>query len=158
MLGRKWITSAPQLNAQPSPSGEAKHTSLKARSHRPKRKDYEWIAYNSRLLREFYAIAGFERFKTLLRVQIDVFLTRINMFLTKLKPFLRDQYVIRAQIARHAQPRTTPRNHVKLAQKSGIVRDPDVILPFGLCDRALKARSHRPKGLRMDREQIPTFA
>ena len=93
--------------------------------------------YNSRLLREFYAIAGFERFKTLLRVQIDVFLTRINVFLTKLTPFLRDQNVIRAQIARHAQPRTTPRNHVKLAQKSGIVRDPYVILPFGLCDRAL---------------------
>ena len=78
---------------------------VKARSNRPKRKDYEWIAYNSRLLREFYAIAGFERFKTLLlRVQIDVFLTRINVFLTKLTPFLRDQYVIHAQIARHAQP------------------------------------------------------
>ena len=87
-------------------------------------------------MREFYAIAGFERFKTLLRVQIYVFLTRINVFLTKLTPFLRDQNVIRAQIARHAQPRTTPRNHVKLAQKSGIVRDPYVILPFGLCDRA----------------------
>ena len=61
---------------------------VKARSHRPKRKDYEWIAYNSRLLREFYAIAGFERFKTLLCVQVDVFLTRINVFLTKLTPFL----------------------------------------------------------------------
>ena len=59
------------------------------------------------------------------------------MFLTKLTPFLRDQNVIRAQIARHAQPRTTPRNDVKLAQKSGIVRDPYVILLFGLCDRAL---------------------
>ena len=115
---------------------------IKARSHRPKRKDYEWIAYNSRLLREFHAIAGFERFKTLLRVQIDVFLTRINVFLTKLTPFLRDQYVIRAQIARHAQPRTTPRNHVKLAQKSGLVRDPYVILPFGLCDRALNYQPH----------------
>ena len=114
---------------------------VKARSHRPKRKDYEWIAYNSRLLREFYAIAGFERFKTLLRVQIDVFLKRINVFLTKLTPFLRDQYVIRAQIARHAQPRTTPRNHVKLAQKWGIVRDPYTILPFGLCDRAFKVES-----------------
>ena len=72
---------------------------LKARSHRPKCKDYAWIANNSRLLREFYAIAGFERFKTLLRIQIDVFLTRINVFLTKLTP-----YVIRAQIARHVQP------------------------------------------------------
>ena len=46
--------------------------------------------------------------------------------------------MIRAQIARHAQPRTTPRNHVKLVQKSGIVRDPYVILPFGLGDRALR--------------------
>ena len=103
----------------------------RAFTHRPKRKDYVWIAYNSRLLREFYAIAGFERFKTQLRVQIDVFLTRINVFLTNLTPFLGDPYVIRTQIARHAQPRTTPRNHVKLAQKSGIVRDPYVILPFG---------------------------
>ena len=81
-------------------------------------------------------IAGFERFKTLLRVQVDVFITRINVFLTKLMPFLCDPYVIRAQIARHAQPRTTPRTHVKLAQKSGIVRNPYIILPFGLCDRA----------------------
>ena len=96
----------------------------------------ERFANKSRLLREFYAMAGFEQFKTLLRVQIDVFLTRFNVFLTQLTPFLRDPYVIRAQIARHVQPRTTPRNHVKLAQKSGIVRDPYVILPFGLCDRA----------------------
>ena len=110
---------------------------LKARSHTPKRKDCVWIANKSRLLREFYAIAGFERFKTLLRVQIDVFLTQINVFLMQLTPFLRDPYMIRAQIARHAQPRTTPPNHVKLAQISGFVRDPYAILPFGLCDRAL---------------------
>ena len=69
-------------------------------------------------------IAGFEQFKTPLRVQIDVFLMRINVFLMKLTPFLCDPYVIRAQIALHVQPRTTPPNHVKLAQKSGFVRDP----------------------------------
>ena len=79
-------------------------TAVKARSHRPKRKDCVWIANKSWLLREFYAIAGFEQFKTLLRVQIDVFLTQIKVFLTQLTPFLHDPYVIRAQIARHAQP------------------------------------------------------
>ena len=57
---------------------------VKARSHRPKRKDFVRIANKSRLLREVYVIAGFERFKTLLRVQIDVFLTRINVFLMQL--------------------------------------------------------------------------
>ena len=77
---------------------------VKARSHRPKRKDCVLIATKSRLLCEFYTIAGFERFKTLLRVQIDVFLTWINVFLTQLTPFLSDPYVICAQIARHAQP------------------------------------------------------
>ena len=90
---------------------------------------------NSRILREFYAIAGFERFKTLLRVQIDVFLMWINVFLMKLTPFVCDPYVSRAQIARQIA-RTTAPNHVKLAQKSGFVRDPYAILPFGLCDRA----------------------
>ena len=104
---------------------------VKARSHRPKRKNCVRIANNSRPLREFYAIAGFERFKTLLRVQIDVFLTQINVFLTQLTPFLRDPYVIRAQIARHVQPRTTDPNRVKLAQKPELVRDPYAILAFG---------------------------
>ena len=56
----------------------------------------------------------------------------------QLTPFLRDPYVIRAQIAHHAQPPATPPNRVKIAQKSGFVRDPYAILPFGLCDRALK--------------------
>ena len=82
-----------------------------------------YIANKSRLLRKLYAIAGFERFKTLLRVQIDVFLTRINVFLTQLTPFLRNPYVIRAHIARHVQPRTTDPNCVKLPQKLEFVRD-----------------------------------
>ena len=94
--------------------------------------DREQFPTFARVLRD----CMFERFKTLLPVRIDVFLTQINMFLTKLTPFLRDPYVIRAQIARHAQPCTTPPNYVKLAQKSGFVRDPYAILPFGLCDRA----------------------
>ena len=83
---------------------------------------------------EFYAIAGFERFKTLLRIQIDMFLTRINVQLT---PFLCDPYVIRAQIACHVQPRTTDPNRVKLAQKPEFVCDQYVIRALGLCDRAL---------------------
>ena len=90
---------------------------------------YGRFANKSRLLRELYAMASFERFKTLLRVQIDVFLT----------PFLRDPYVFRAQIARHVQPRTTPRNHVKLAQKPEFGRDQYVIRPLGLCERALRS-------------------
>ena len=109
---------------------------LKARLHRPKRKDCVRITNKSRLLREFYAIAGFEWFKTLLRVQIDLFLTWINVFLTQLTPFLRNPYVIRAQIARHVQPRTTDPNRVKLAQKPEFVRDQYVIRPLGLCDPA----------------------
>ena len=99
---------------------------------------YERFANKSRLLRELYAMASFERFKTLLRVQIDVFLTRINVFLTQLTPFLRDPYVIRAQIARHVQPRTTDPNRVKLAQKPEFGRDQYVIRPLGLCDRAFR--------------------
>ena len=102
---------------------------------------YERFANKSRLLRELYAMASFERFKTLLRVQIDVFLTRINVFLTQLTPFLRDPYVIRAQIARHVQPRTTDPNRVKLAQKPEFGRDQYVIRPLGLCDRALSRGS-----------------
>ena len=35
--------------------------------------------------------------------------------------------------------RTTSPNSVKLAQKSGFVRDPYAILPFDLCDRAFMA-------------------
>ena len=46
----------------------------------PKHKECVWIANQSRLLREFYAIAGFERFKTLLRVQIDVLLRGLTCF------------------------------------------------------------------------------
>ena len=56
----------------------------------------------------------------------------------QLTPFLRDPYVIRAQIARHAQPRTTPANRVKLVQKSGFIRDPYAILLFGLSDQVFK--------------------
>ena len=101
-----------------------------ARSHIPKRKDYVWIAYNSRLLREFYAIAGFERFKTLLRVQIDVFLTRINVFLTKLTPFLRDPYVIRAQIAPSRStthnPTKSPKTRAKVGNCTRSIRNPSV--------------------------------
>ena len=105
------------------------------------------IANKSRLLHEFDAIAGFERFKTLLRVQIDVFLTRINVFLTQLTPFLRDPYVIRAQIARHLQPRTTDPNRVKLTQKPEFVRDQYVIRSLGLCDRAFTKDNTKKSGL-----------
>ena len=52
--------------------------------------------------------------------------------------FLHDPYVIRAQIALHAQPRTTPPNRVKFAQKSGFDRDPYAILPIDLCDQAFR--------------------
>ena len=53
---------------------------IKARSHRPKHKDCVWIANKFRLLREFNAIAGFERFKALLRLQIDVLLRGLACF------------------------------------------------------------------------------
>ena len=65
------------------------------------------------------------------------------MFLTQLTPFLRDPYVIRAQIACHVQPRTTDPNCVKLTQKPEFVRDQYVIRPLGLCDRALRVRATR---------------
>ena len=51
--------------------------------------------------------------------------------------------MIRAQIARHVQPRTTDPNRVKLAQKPEFGRDQYVIRPLGLCDRAFKERSER---------------
>ena len=51
-------------------------------------------------------------------------IARINVFLMKLTPFLCDPYVIRAQIARHAQ-------HLQIAQKSLIcsrsIRNPSVL-------------------------------
>ena len=61
------------------------------------RKDREQIPTFARVLRDCWYLTV----QTLLRVQIDMFLTRINVFLTQLTPFLRDPYVICAQIARH---------------------------------------------------------
>ena len=78
----------------------------------------------------------FERFKTLLSVQIDVFLMRINVFPNEINAVLTRSERDSCSDCTSRSTTHNPSKSRKTRAKVGIVRDPYVILPFGLCDRA----------------------
>ena len=113
----------------------------------PKRMDRVWTANKFRLLREFYAIVGFERVKTQLRVKIDALLRGFTWFLR----CLRRSYTIRVQFIcatvqilrgasvayNHAFALFTAFPCLCAEMRGLLMRDPCIYAVVGLCDRAL---------------------